>query len=97
LSPNARQIRRLLFRNEWNFYKSRSNKTGEPIISLYAPENNAKVFEQKEWWTDDWDPMTFGFDFDKDKTLNEQFLKIRNDVPRLNLVALNNENSDFST
>ena len=52
LSPRARQIRRLLFRNEWNFYKSRSSKTWEPIISLYAPENEAKVFEQKEWWQD---------------------------------------------
>jgi len=24
---------------------------------LYAPENEAKVFEQKEWWQDDWQPM----------------------------------------
>jgi hypothetical protein len=87
----------LLFRNEWNFYKSRSSKTGEPIISLYAPENDAKVFEQKEWWKDDWNPMDFGFEFDENKSLSEQFLKLRKDIPRLNLVTLDNENSDFST
>jgi len=97
LSPRARQIRRLLFRNEWNFYKSRSSKTGEPIISLYAPENDAKVFEQKEWWMDDWDPMDFGFDFDENKSLKEQFLKLRQDVPRLNLITVDNENSDYTT
>jgi hypothetical protein len=27
------------------------------MISLYSPENDAKVFEQKEWWQDDWEPM----------------------------------------
>jgi len=97
LSPRARQIRRLLFRNEWNFYKSRSSKTGEPIISLYAPENKAKVFEQKEWWMDDWDPMDFSFDFDKNKSLKEQFEKLRLDIPRLNLVTVDNENSDYTT
>lgn len=97
LSPRARQIRRLLFRNEWNFYKSRSSKTWESIISLYAPENDAKVFEQKEWWQDDWNPMNSWFEINLEKDLNSQFTKLRKEIPRLNLVTVDNENSDFST
>ena len=97
LSPKARQIRRLLFRNEWNFYKSRSSKTWESMISLYAPENDVKVFEQKEWWQDDWESMDFGFEFDENKSLDEQFLKLREDVPRVNLVWFDSKNSDYST
>lgn len=97
LSPEARQIRRLLFRNEWNFYKSRSNKTGESMVSLYAPENEAKVFEQKEWWQDDWNPMDYGFEFDPSKTVTEQLYDMRNHIPRLNLVTLDNQNSEYTT
>lgn len=97
LSPRARQIRRLLSRNEWNFYKSRSNKTGESMISLYAPENKAKIFEQKEWWQEDWSPMDYGFDFDFSKSMTEQFYNMRNEIPRVNLVTVGNENSDYTT
>jgi len=97
LSPKARQIRRLLFRNEWNFYKSRSNKTWEAIVSLYAPENEAKVFEQKEWWQDDWQPMDSWFNVNLDESINSQLKKLRLSVPRLNLITVDNENSDFTT
>lgn len=98
LSPKARQIRRLLFRNEWNFYKSRSSKTWEAIISLYAPENNAKVFEQKEWWQDDWDPMDNWFEVDLSKNLNSQFTKLRLEIPRLNMITVDNwDNCEYTT
>lgn len=97
LSPKARQIRRLLFRNERNFYKSRSNKTGEPMISLYALENTAKVFEQKEWWQQDWDPMDFGFEVDVSMSISRQFYQLRQAIPRLNMVTVDNENSEYTT
>ncbi len=97
LSPKARQIRRLLFRNEWNFYKSRSNKTWASMISLYAPENKACIFEQKEWWQEDWNPMDFGREFDFTKSFNDQFYEMRTKVPRLNLVTVDNENSEYTT
>ncbi len=97
LSPRARQIRRLLSRNEWNFYKSRSNKTWESMISLYAPENEAKIFEQKEWWQEDSSPLDYGFDFDFSKSMTEQFYSMRNEIPRVNLVTVGNENSDYTT
>lgn len=97
LSPKARQIRRLLFRNEWNFYKSRSSKTWEPMISLYSPENEAKIFDQKEWWQEDWDPMDYWFFPDYEKSINSQLFNLRNQIPRLNLVTVDNTNSDYTT
>jgi|GEM_PF-833989 len=67
------------------------------MISLYAPENKAKIFEQKEWWQEDWSPMDYGFDFDFSKSMTEQFYNMRNEIPRVNLVTVGNENSDYTT
>jgi len=67
------------------------------MVSLYAPENKAKIFEQKEWWQEDWDPMDFGLDFDFNESFDEQFHALRQEIPRLNLVTVSNENSEYTT
>jgi hypothetical protein len=64
---------------------------------LYAPENETKVFEQKQWWQDDWNPMDSGFEYDENKSVNEQFYNLRQEIPRLNLITLDNENCDYTT
>ena len=97
LSPKARQIRRLLSRNEWNFYKSRSSETWEPIISLYSQENEAIIYDQKEWWQNDWDPMDSSFEVDLSKSIMSQIYNLRLKIPRLNIVTVDNENSDYTT
>ncbi len=50
LSPEERQKRRLTFRNERKMYKSKCSKTGREIISLYSPDKNYIVYDQKVWW-----------------------------------------------
>lgn len=54
LCPEERQRRRLTFRNERKMYKSKCSKTGREIISLYSPEKNYTVYDQKTWWSDTW-------------------------------------------
>jgi hypothetical protein len=67
------------------------------MVSLYAPENEAHIFEQKEWWQEDWNPMDFGREFDFTKSFNKQFYEMRIKIPRLNLVTVENENSEYTT
>jgi hypothetical protein len=67
------------------------------MISLYAPENKAKVFEQKEWWLPDWDSLHYGQEFKADTPMMHQLYTLRLNVPRLNLVTVDNENSDYTT
>lgn len=55
LSPQERQRRRLVFRNENNLYKRQCALTGQEIISMYSPESKKIVYDHEAWWTDTWD------------------------------------------
>lgn len=93
--PPCRMQRRMAFRNERNLYKSKCDFSGKPILSVYPPGSKQKVFDQKIWWSDQWDPMTYGREFDFNKPFFEQFEILMNEVPRINLQNRQNENSDY--
>jgi len=95
LCPDCRQQRRLAFRNERFLYHRKCDLTGKEIISIYRPDSPYKVYSQDEWWSDKWDPLDYGRDFDFSKTFFEQFEKLTKDVPRIALVNMNNVNSDY--
>ncbi len=57
LCPEERQRRRLIFRNERKLYKRKCDATGDMIISMYAPNNFHKIYDQKFRRSDKWDPM----------------------------------------
>jgi hypothetical protein len=82
LCPEERQRRRLMFRNERKLYKRKCDASGKDIISIYSPDKFYKVYDQKFWWSDAWDPMDYGRDFDFDKRFGGQFGEFMIDVPR---------------
>ena len=43
------------------------------IISMYAPDAPFKVYEQEIWWSDQWDPLQYGRDFDFKKPFLSSF------------------------
>jgi hypothetical protein len=65
------------------------------MLSAYPPTTRAKVYDQKIWWSDKWDAMDYGCDFDFGKSFLEQFSTLYMEVPRINLDNTNNENSDY--
>ena len=93
--PVCRMQRRLAFRNERSLYKAKSSKSGKDMISMYNPENGFVVYEQKEWWSDDWDPLDYGRDFDFSRPFFEQYVELREVVPRFNVFNKGCENSDY--
>ena len=94
--PECRMARRMMFRNERSLYKRKCDATGKDIISMYSPDKPFRVYEQKYWWSDNWDPLGWGRDFDWSKPFFEQFRKLMKEVPCNNLsVATNNINSDY--
>lgn len=95
LCPDCRQRRRLSFRNERRLYKRKCDASGKDIISIYVPGSDYIVYDQKIWWSDDRDPMKYGRDFDFTKSFTEQFGELMRVVPRLSLINMNSENSDF--
>ncbi len=96
LCSNCRQRRRAMFRNELNFYRRRCDFSGADLISMYRPEIPVTVYSPKVWWSDQWNPMDYGVDFDFSKSFFEQFQALRKRVPRLSLYGKNNENSDYT-
>src|SRR3990167_4033493 len=79
--PDCRLQRRMSFRNERKLYQRTCDLTGKPIISVYATEKPFKVYDQKEWWSDRWDPHTYGRAIDRKKPFFEQFQALLREVP----------------
>jgi len=96
LCPEERQRRRMSFRNERKFYHRKCDKTGNQMISIYSPEKQYLVYDQKVWWGDDWNPSDYGQAFDFEKPFFDQFHSLQLSVPRVNLFAKNCENAEFT-
>lgn len=96
LCPDCRQQRRLAFRNERKLYKRKCDATGKEIVSMYSPNKPYTVYHQDHWWSDAWDPMDYGREFDFEKSAFEQFGELRTNTPEMNLVDVNTENSPFA-
>jgi len=94
--PNCRQQRRLAFRNERKLYRRKCDASGKDIISLYSPDKLYKVYDQKIWSSDQWNPMDYGKDFDFSKSFSQQFEELFHEVPRMALYNYANENSDYN-
>jgi hypothetical protein len=95
LCANCRSQRRLSFRNERNLYRRTCDLTGASIISVYPPGTPFPVFETEAWYTDRWDPMSYGRPFDFSRPFFEQFRALRDCVPRLALAVISNENCPY--
>jgi hypothetical protein len=96
LCPDCRQQRRLTFRNERKLYKRNCDATGKTIVSNYSPDKPFKVYHQDFWWSDAWNPLDFGRDFDFNRPFFEQFAELMKDVPKSNITLINSENCEYS-
>jgi len=95
--PECRTIRRMTWRNELSLYKRTCNAPGhdEEMISMYAPEKNLVVYDQKFWWSDEWDPMSFGREYDFSSPFFEQWKELRDNFPFISVSNANSVNSDY--
>lgn len=96
LCPLCRQQRRAAFRNERKLYKRNCNFTGENIISIYSPDKPFTVYDTEIWWSDKWDPLEYGRDYDFSKSFFDQWKNLQKVVPRMNLYQKGNENSPYT-
>ncbi len=94
--PQCRQQSRMLFRNFKTLYKRLSNKSGNTIVSIYNLEAPFPVYSVSEWWSDDWDAMDYGIDFDNRKPFFSQLLQIFNTAPRAAVMNSQTENCEYS-
>ncbi len=93
----CRTVRKMLWRNERTLYKRKCDapRHNEDIVSIYHKERKLTVYDQKYWWSDEWDSMKYGRDYDWDKPFFEQWRELRDIFPLMSLSNSNAVNSDF--
>jgi hypothetical protein len=96
--PQCRLIRRLQERNARQLYWRKCDYSGKKIISQYHENQPFPVYDQAVWWSDKWDAMKYGRDFDFKRPFFEQFKDLTNSVPHFSVFIVGGtlENSDFT-
>lgn len=94
--PECRMIRRMVFRNERNLYRRKDDALGKEVFSGIPPEAPMKMYEKEYWWSDAWDPMDYGQDYDFSQPFLVQFREFMYGVPWPSRNVLNLINSDYA-
>ncbi|MEK7086037.1 MAG: hypothetical protein AAB953_03420 [Patescibacteria group bacterium] len=92
---DCRVQRRQMFRNDRVFYNRKCDLSGKQFVSLFAPDSSCKVYHPDAWYSDKWNPMDFGREFDFNRPFFEQVDELMHDVPRLGIDIVNCENSYY--
>ncbi len=78
-----------------NLYWRKCDMTGRKVLSIYSSKSLATVCENPYWWSDKWDPLSYGRDFDFTRPFFSQFQELFHKVPTMALVVADNKNSEY--
>lgn len=94
--PDCRRQRRLAWRNERFLYSRKCDMCKKSIISNFSEDKPNKIYCYDCWWSDKWDPMSYGRDFDFNKKFFEQIKDLISDVPMWSATVVDCDNCDYS-
>lgn len=89
-------IRRMVFYNERHLFRHKDAATEKELFSHINPQSGVKVYDRDYWWSDQWDPMEYGCDYDFSRPFFEQFRELLMAVPRPSRNVLQLVNSDYA-
>lgn len=94
----CRQQRRAAVANQLFLYKNKCGLTGESVVSNIHPDSPYTVYKQEAWYSDKWDPLSFGRDIDFNRPFFEQWHELSLAVPRPALFTgyQYDENSEYT-
>ncbi len=88
--------RRILFRNERKLFRVKDGITGTSILTIFPPESGYMVYDNSYWWSDKWDSLAYGQDFDPSRPFLTQLHELNLKVPKYRSAAINMVNSEYS-
>ncbi len=94
--PECRLIRRLLVRNERSLYKEQCSLCGVSTFSVYAPGHPFPTYCGACWFSDTWDPLSYGREYDPSKPFFEQFRELMQVAPRQAINQTNVQNAAYT-
>lgn len=83
--PECRLIRRLTFYNKRALYKRKCGSCGSETFSMYDAASPYTMYCNKCWWSDNWDPLKYGQDYDFLKPFFPQLQELALKVPQMAL------------
>jgi len=92
--PDCRMQRRFSWRNEWKLMRKKDIH-GKEIFSMFHEDAPVKIMEVAEWYSDSWDPMIYGRDYDFSRLFFEQFKEFMGNVPIMSRNINRPVNSDY--
>lgn len=84
-------MRRMTVRNERSLYKRKCDAPGhtEELVSVFSPEKKLTVYDDRYWWSDAWNPVDYGREYDFSKPFFLQFRELLERVPLISLSITN--------
>ena len=79
--PDCRLQRRLTWRNEWHLFRKTDAHTGEAILSFFPEESPVKIYDRDYWFSDAWDAMDYGKEYNFMQPFFDQFKELMHTVP----------------
>ena len=92
---DCRMQRRFAVRNERNLYRRECGLCKKSIISMYSADKPFPVYCHDCWWSDKWDPINYGIEYNFSISFFLQFQSLMNKVPRPNLIESNTKNCNY--
>lgn len=96
MCPACRCQNRTTFRNEQKFYPRTCDLCQKQMISLYSKEKPYTVYCLSCWWSDKYDPLEYGKNFDFSRPFFTQFEELANSVPKPAIMNMKSENCEYT-
>ncbi|MEK7110354.1 MAG: hypothetical protein AAB867_00675 [Patescibacteria group bacterium] len=93
--PECRMVRRMTWRNARTVYKRKVLGAENEVYASFSPQSPLIVYEQKHWWSDAWDAMEQGREYDFSKPFFEQLRELMLSVPWPHGYNVNSTNSEY--
>jgi len=92
--PDCRLQRRYSWRNEWHLMRKK-DIYGKEIFSNFNENSPVKIMEVAEWYSDSWNPLQYGQEYDFSRSFFDQFRQLLGQVPLLSRSLNKPVNSDY--
>ncbi len=77
------------------FRKGKSDLSGENIITIFPENSRHPIYSLKEWYSDKWDAMDYGKDYNPNELFFDQLKNLQEKIPRPHQNGANNTNCDY--
>ena len=86
-----------VLRNEKVVYWGKCAHCGQKTMSLYHSKSPYTIFCHDCWWSDQWDGLSYGNNYDSGRSIVDQVIELQKRVPREAVIILNSTNCTYGS